>query len=276
MFFHKRIVSTINSLIFKIVNNVLHRLILLHIFSYFYAKSFQTDCLMPNNQHLVEVLFAIWFDPSQNEWDSTYFGKYYERVESRGYTEKQEQKPVKVKLDISHKNRQTEVTEDEPRMVFRNPTQKTAIILGNHFISFHKLAPYENWEKLIEEVVKPGLEIYFEMGLGRNMREVQCLYLNKYDLELAKGERISKYFNFLPTIDDSFETNISFQGKYDLPENKTVQLRLNGNSVQNEKMDLFFECSCFVKSSSKDDDYLKLADIAHEQANSVFRKIITP
>ena len=225
---------------------------------------------MPTDQHLVEVLFAMWFDPSLNPWDSTYYGIFYEKIQTIGYTEKQEQKQVKIRVDVP-KN-ETDLSHDEPRMVFRNPNEDTAIILSKHFISFHKLAPYHSWERLFEVVVNPGLKVYNSLGLGKGIVEVQSLYLNKY--ELGNSEKASSVFKFLPTLDDGIESSINFQGRYDLPEGKTIQLKLNGNIPQQGKRDLFFECSCFVKSSSASESYSNLAEIAHDEANKVFRKIV--
>jgi hypothetical protein len=45
---------------------------------------------LTQNHHLTEVICGFWFDPASNVWDSTYFGKYYEKIGALGYNEKQE------------------------------------------------------------------------------------------------------------------------------------------------------------------------------------------
>lgn len=223
---------------------------------------------MPNHQQLTEVLCAVWFDPAQNDWDSTYFGKYYEKIAHLGYTDKKEQKQIEFRLEPAKKN--SEYTEGNPRMVFVNPVSNSAIILSAHFISFHKLHPYESWERLITEIANPGLKIYKELGLGKGIKEVQSLYLNR--LLLTENEKITNHFNFLPTIEESVESNILFQAKYDMAEGKILQLKLNGNRIQ-DKIDLIFECSCFAQVY-KNDDFSTLAEKAHKQVNIAYKQIV--
>ena len=223
-----------------------------------------------HNEHIVEVLCAMWFEPEMNDWDSTYFGKYHERILSMGFTEKQEQKGFEVKFEI-HPVPSQEVTDSKIRMIFRNPKQKTAIILAEHYISFHKLAPYSSWENLMTDIVEPGLRAYREIGLGNGLKEVQCLYLNKH--VLAKDESISSVFGFWPSIEEGFETNILFQTKYDMSAGVTVQLKLNGGANDIGVRELFFECTTFVKATP-DDDYRVLAGKAHDYANMVYEKLM--
>lgn len=223
------------------------------------------------NEHIVEVLCAMWFDPKSNEWDSTYFGKYYDKIVNLGYTEKQEQKQVELQLELNLKQSSSHLKEGNTRMIFRNPDLKTAIILSDHYISFHKLPPYGTWEGLMETVVAKGLELYQELGLGKDLKEVQCLYLNRW--ELNDGEKISKYFNFLPSIENGKEANVLFQANYEMADNISVQLKLNSTPKSNGNKDLSFECSSFAKSLTSN-DFRTLATKAHDQANNVYRKII--
>ncbi len=223
------------------------------------------------NQHIVEVLCAMWFDPKQNEWDSTYFGKYHDKIVGLGYTEKQEQKQVELRVEFKAENPTSEIKENGAKMVFRNPEQQTAIILTSHYISFHKLAPYDNWDYLVNTVVNPCFKLYQEIGLGRGLLEVQCLYLNRWSM--LEGETISKYFNFLPLIEEGKESTVLFQAKYEMHDNISVQLKLNSAPQPNKTAFLSFECSTFAKSTQSD-NYRSLAAKAHDQANSVYQKII--
>jgi len=96
--------------------------------------------LMNPSRELSEVLCAIWFEPPTNEWDSTFFGKYYEEVLKHGFTEKQELK--QVEFQIKQGIDPPEVKEVEGRMVFKNPQKRCAITLAKNFISFHQLTPF--------------------------------------------------------------------------------------------------------------------------------------
>jgi uncharacterized protein (TIGR04255 family) len=225
---------------------------------------------MSDNQHLAEVLCSVWFNPEENEWDSTFFGKFYDVVISRGYTEKKEQKIVEVKVETQNKN--ANFSEGKPRMIFTNNSLKAAITISDHFVSFHKLAPYENWSSLISEIAIPGLEMYRNIGLGKGkIREVQCLYLNRY--EYYGAEKIAKRFKFLPDLPQASETNIFFQARYDISETGFVQLKLNGNR-ENEILPLYFECSSYIRNSDPRLDFLALSKQAHDVANDVYEKIV--
>lgn len=224
-----------------------------------------------NNEHIVEVLCAMWFDPKQNDWDSTYFGKYHDKIVHLGYTEKQEQKQLEFQLDLNIKNPNSQIKEGGIRMIFRNPTLKTAIILTDHYISFHKMAPYDTWESLMQNVVEKGLILYQELGIGKGLLEVQCLYLNRWELE--PDENVSKHFNFLPKISDGKEGNVSFQATYNMVDNISSQLKLNTGLMPSGKRDMSLECSTFAKAT-KSEDFWILAAKAHEQANNVYQKII--
>ena len=229
---------------------------------------------------LAEVLCGIWFEPNSNPWDSTYFGKYYDKLEKQlGFTEKQEQKAFRIKVELksnktSEGNSLPEMTEGEPRMVFKNNINTTAVVLSSNFISFHKLPEYESWDSLIDSLVKPGIKIYSEIGLGKDVVQVQCLYLNKYSLDIK--DKLSDYFSFIPSIEDfgiGSETNLSFQSQYDLSPNMHMLIKLNGNiNPQTNTKEVFFECSCFAKRLG-DEDIFILAKQAHDQTNLVYKKI---
>jgi uncharacterized protein (TIGR04255 family) len=229
---------------------------------------------MDQKHRLAEVLCAFWFNPESNPWDSTYFGLYYEKLEKLGFTEKEEQKNIQFKLDIKSKETPaSEVSEGESRMIFKNHSKSSAIILSNNYISFHKLNPYQSWEKLLSEIVYPGFEIYESIGLGKDIIQVQALYLNKY--ELLIDEKLSNYFKFLPSIDDfgiGFERNILFQSQYDLDPNLNMLIKLNGGVDSGYKKEFFLECTCFAKKM-QDSTLNTLITQAHDQANLVFNKI---
>lgn len=219
-----------------------------------------------NNEHIAEVMCAMWFEPGANEWDSTFFGKYHTEILPMGYTEKQEQKQVEFKIEMSPKP-VPEYTEGKIRMIFRNPTRRTAIILSEHYISFHKLAPYDTWEQLMKDVVEPGFELYQKIGLGKMLKEVQCLYLNRHTL--LPDQNIKSVFRFWPSIEEGFESNILFQTKYEMNNGVSVQLKLNGAADKDMVRNLFFECTTFAKADSGS-DFRNLATKAHDYANKVY------
>ena len=136
---------------------------------------------LTGKHQLVEVLCGFWFDPIKNPWDSTYFGKYFELLNNDGYSEKQEQVGYQVKLELKPNELESPTAQTdklEPRMLFRNPEQNSAILMAANYISFHKLPPYKTWESFVEEQIKPGLAHYQSIGLGKGLLQLQMLLQN--------------------------------------------------------------------------------------------------
>ncbi len=228
---------------------------------------------------LVEVLCSFGFEPNANPWDSTFFGEFYDRIKHRGYTEKQEQKGIQFKVEFNPSLPETPKTssdETETRMLFRNTGTNSAIILAPHFISFHKLAPYENWEKFREVEIIPGIKDYNEIGLGhRGLRQSQMLYLNQYDI--PEGTTLSDSFKFLPSIEEygiGKEKSLRFQSQYEFEPNLIMQIRLNASLNNHKNKDVTLECSCLANNIEGKFDFLTLAEQAHNKNNEVF-KVIT-
>jgi uncharacterized protein (TIGR04255 family) len=151
------------------------------------------------------------------------------------------------------------------RFVFRNKTEKTAIIIGAHFVSFHKLAPYTNWDDLINNILIPGFEKYQELGLGNSLKQVQCTYINK--IQLQEGQHAFDKFKILAPPPGAQESSIAFQGNYEITPLVRASLKLNWNKAAKEpQKGLFFECTTFVKANGST-EYVKIAKEAHDQAN---------
>lgn len=231
------------------------------------------------NHQLAEVLCGFWFKPESNSWDSTCFGKFYDKILKLGFSEKQEQKAVQIKMEFKTVEgapaTAPEMTEGDNRMIFRNPANNSAIILSANYLSFHKLPPYNGWDQLISDIVNPGLAMYREIGLGNDLVQVQSLYLNRYNLK--PEDKLSEIFSFLPATESfgvGFEHNLVFQSQYELSPNITVNLKLNcnTNSLLNEKV-AFLECTSFAKAMEKVDE-TKLIKDAHDKTNLVFNNII--
>lgn len=231
-----------------------------------------------HSHNLTEVLCGFWFNPTSNVWDSTFFGKYYEEIRDLGYSEKQEQKGVQIKLGLKNDSGKTisssEINEVESRMVFKNTKENFATLMAPNFISFHKLTPYISWENLLENQAVPGIEKYNNIGLGKDVEQVQALYLNKYTLDI--NEKLSDYFNFIPSIQEfgiGIESNLVFESQYELEPNLLQQIKLNSiiDHSSNTK-NVFLECSCFAFAHEQK-DWQTLLEQAHSQNNIVFKKI---
>lgn len=217
------------------------------------------------------MLLAVWFDPDSNHWDSTYFGKYHEEIESLGFTEKQEQNKVELKFEVGQAN-PPEVKEVGQRMVFRNPQVQSAIVLAEHYVSFHKLAPYYSWAQLMNEIVDPAYQLYQKIGLGKNIREVQCLYVNRFLFEANKP--VSGFFTFLPRLEEEgVLEGVTYSSKYRLSQHVTASIELNGAKRQDNRTEVFLQCSTFAQSF-QNEQLADLATLAHDQANKLYNQIV--
>lgn len=227
--------------------------------------------------NLTEVLCSFSFDSNIDQWDSTYFGKFYDKIKSRGYTEKQEQKGVQFKFEIKAKEpliSQASTDQTETRMIFRNLKDNTAIILAPYYISFHKLEPYESWEKFRDTEVVNGMNDYISIGLGSSLKQAQMLYLNRYEFDSGTG--LSEKFRFLPAVEKfgiGKEKSLRFQSQYEFEPNLLMQIKLNANLLPNSLKEVILECTCLAKTTKNSDTFLSLVELAHSKNNEVFKAI---
>ena len=146
--------------------------------------------------------------------------------------------------------------------------------MASNYVSFHKLPPYSSWENLFEEQVKPGLEHYQAIGLGKSLIQVQMVYLNRYTFE--KDANLSDTFSFLPAVEKfgiGKERSLLFQSQYELDPNMSLQIKLNAlPSIDNSKQ-VFLECSCMALNKSGNDNWLDIATHVHDTNNKVFNII---
>ena len=228
------------------------------------------------NSHLLqEVLCAFVFNPSANTWDSTYFGKYFEAIQDLGFKDKQEQKGVEVKLEFKVDQKpESSYNDVEAKMPFKNVEKNRAIIMANSYISFHKLAPYERWENMMSDQIVPGLDRYFKIGLGKELLQVQMLYLNRY--ELSDNEKLSERFSFIPSIEDfgiGKEKNLFLQSQYDLEPNLLMQIQITARLTEKNTKEVFLQCSCTGNNQNQKMSWEEIAKQVHDQNNIVFNKI---
>jgi len=231
-----------------------------------------------NNHQLQEVLCAFMFNPDENVWDSTYFGKYYDAIQDLGFKEKIEQKAFHVKFEIKadayKKIPEPQYNEAEPKMLFKNVEKNYAILMGNAYVSFHKLPPYEKWENMMRDQIKPGLDKYFNIGLGKDLSQVQMLYLNKYEFD--EKEKLSSRFSFIPAIEDfgiGKERSLLLQSQYDLEPNLIMQLQIQARLTEQKTKEVFLQCSCIAHNHDKKRSWEEIAQQVHDQNNLVFNKI---
>jgi len=227
---------------------------------------------------LTEVICGFWFVPSEDQWNPTNFETYFEKAKPFGYSEKLQQKDIKVQFNLDPGSPETSSAKGETtanRFVFRNPNEATAILLGPHYISAHKLKPYHNWESFFPATIKPALELFLELGFGKVLAAANVAYINQ--INVPSGQSISDLLGFIPTsnaLKKGNQFNVMFQSQYQFGANLTAQLRLFQIGATEEFSTFTFECSCISVNHSGKSSFEELANLAHDKANEIFNSIL--
>jgi hypothetical protein len=210
------------------------------------------------NHKVSEAVCAFRFDNSLNNWNIGLFSQYYNAIKDDGFVEKQEQKPFEVSFEIRPNNiPAAQYREGEMRMVFLNPKTNYAIILAGNYISFHAVGHYPGWKVFMPELIKPFLEKYFMLGLGKGLETVQMLIPNLKDF--GQGTEIAHFSQSNFTIEPNFQLFL-----------KTTFNIEPQSSVKN----VVLECSCYAYNQNNQYGWVALADGAHLKATEAFKQII--
>jgi uncharacterized protein (TIGR04255 family) len=158
-----------------------------------------------SNRHLVEVNCGFQFLNETTAWDSTFFGQFYEKIKSDGFTERQERKGVQIKFDGNQTNKDAAPitsSEIEGQIIFKNNSKGMAIAMGKSRISFHIVKDYKGWLDFVTNFIEPYTNIYKELGLGNGERQCSVVYLNQFIKQ--NDEKLSDYFTIISQIDSKF------------------------------------------------------------------------
>lgn len=88
----------------------------------------------------MKLICGFQFLNETTAWDSTFFGQFYEKIKSEGFTERQERKGVQIKFDGNLKNKGAvplTSSEIEDQIIFKNNITGMPIAMGKNRISFH-------------------------------------------------------------------------------------------------------------------------------------------
>lgn len=231
-----------------------------------------------SNRHLVEVNCGFQFANETTPWDSTFFGQFYEKIKTTGFTERQERKGVQIKFDGNLKNKGAaplSSSEIEDHIIFKNNDKGIAIAMGKNKISFHIVKEYSNWGNFVTNLIEPYTKIYRELGLGNGVRQCSIVYLNRFIKK--SDEKLSDYFTIISPIDIKFgiERTTSIQRIIENDANFLItklnsQARLDGLNIN-------LECGAICKSTvcMNTPDWIYQANQTHEPIFNFFESIIT-
>lgn len=232
------------------------------------------------NNHLLEVNCGFHFDVNNSNWDSTYFGQFYDKIKDSGFNEKIERKGIQVtiKEDKEETNARIASQEIEDQVIFKNTSKGLAIILAKDKISFHSLGKYIDWENFSVNFIKPIFEIYSNLGLGTGKVKCNVIYLNRFIID--KNSKISEHLNFINEInnlEDVFEVDSNFQRVF-RKEDLTLLLRgnyvIDKNNLSNKIINL--ECGSIIDNSRiNNENLLNIINKVHSPIRELFENSIT-
>jgi len=228
------------------------------------------------NKHLIEVNCAFQFNKETTQWDSTFFGRFYEKILSRGFTEKEERKGIQLTFGLQRNVPViTQNNDFEDQVIFKN-NNGCAILMGRNKISFHVTSNYTIWENFITGFVKPFTEIYKELGLGHGERQCNIVYLNRF--KKSKEENLSDYFNLVSPLAKNLgtEVNTVIQRVIESKDNLLIS-KFNAQLQNDNYFNINFECGAINKNSldMNDADWIKQANNTHQPINHFFESLIT-
>jgi len=230
------------------------------------------------NKHLLEVACTFNYELSEDDWDSSYFGVFYEKIKTKGFTEKEERKGIQIKFNGSDKGLQnTSLKEVEPKMIFRNKTDGYAIVFGPNSISFNKLGNYTDWETFKNSFLIEFFKIFQELGLDIVIQNAQITYLNKFLID--SNNELSDYFKLISKINSfGVEQNCTIQRSFIVDDKISLFGKLNYKCNENVQKEVYLECgskSLTPLTLEHSTDLINLATITKQPVRDFFDQIIT-
>ncbi|MDZ4758626.1 MAG: TIGR04255 family protein [Bacteroidota bacterium] len=231
-----------------------------------------------SNNHLIEVSCGFEFPEETTTWDSTYFGRYFEKIKSLGFNQRTERKGVQIKfeanlIDASKEPFTTSQAEDQ--VIFRDEEKGLAVLIGKGRISFHCVKNYMGWEGFLNEVIKPYSELYKTLDLGNGKRQCSIVYLNRFNKEVGDG--LSDYFTLISPLEQKFGAEIITSVQRIISnKNNLLISKLNSQVIQNIQ-NINLECGavCIDEECIKNNDWIYQANQTHEPIFNFFKAITT-
>ena len=231
-----------------------------------------------SNRHLIEVNCGFNFQSETTEWDSTFFGVFYEKIKTQGFTEKEQRKGIQIKFEgnlINTPKSPVSTSQLEDQVVFRNNERGWAILMGKNKISFHIVKGYTVWADFVKDFITPFSEIYKSIGLGNGSSQCNVVYLNSF--AKPNSEKLSDLFTIISPIDAKFgsEANTFVQR---LVSNKDTLLVAKLNSVLGGNgFNINLECGavCINQEAMNNENWINQANLTHAPIKDFFEDLIT-
>lgn len=228
-----------------------------------------------SNSHLVEVNCSFQFPQETTQWDSTFFGRFYEKIKDKGFTEREERKGVEFTFGFRRNSLQLpQTTNVEDQVIFKD-NKGRAILMSRNKISFHIIKGYTIWDDFVNLFIKPYSEIYKSLELGNGIRECSLIYLNGFNK--TSDLPLSNFFTIVPQHNSSLGTDagIAIQKVIDNGSNLLIAKFIS--QPENRSFSVTLECGAINTnmSSKSGSDWIHQANETHAPVNAFFESIIT-
>lgn len=232
------------------------------------------------NNHLLEVNCGFHFNTNDSNWDSTYFGQFYDKIKGFGFNEKIERKGIQVTIKEDKEETKARIAsqEIEDQVIFKNTNKGLAIILAKDKISFHSLGNYIDWDNFSNSFIKPMFEIYLNLGLDYGNVKCNVVYLNRFSID--ENSKISEHLNFINEINNLegiYEVDSNFQRVF-RKNDLTLLLRgnyiIDKNNLSNKVINL--ECGSIIEIPKiNKQNLIEIIDKVHSPIRELFENSIT-
>lgn len=229
-----------------------------------------------SNKHLIEVNCSFQFPQETTPWDSTFFGRFYEKIYELGFSEKEERKGVQVTFGMQ-KNAMPimPTTQIEDQVIFKN-NKGYAILMSRNKISFHIINDYYTvWEDFLNNLIIPYSRFYKELKLGNGIRECQLVYLNRFMRK--KTENLTDYFTIAPAHNKELGIEVNNIVQRVIDNGTNLLIAKFNSQLQNDNFIINLECGASSTdwAAKNNNDWIAQANATHQPVNDFFEKIIT-
>lgn len=235
--------------------------------------------MQESQKHLVEVNCGFQFPDETMQWDITYFGQFYEKIKSEGFSEREDRKGFQIvfgPFNEAQKRMPISESQAEDQVLFRNPSRGLVILIGKGKISFHCIKDYPGWERFLNEFIVPFYKIYRSLGLGNGTRQCSIVYLNRYTKE--RKADLSQYFNVISHIDSKFgqEVNTVVQRIVSNSHNLLIT-KLNAQVIEPDQLVVNLECGavCVSAECMQSEDWVHQANHTHAPIFDFYQAVLT-
>jgi uncharacterized protein (TIGR04255 family) len=219
------------------------------------------------------------FLPGEVNWDSGFFGQFFDMIRDEGFTQREEKKGVKFEITPQIPAAVPTMQELDSQMIFRDPERKFAITMGKQLLSFHIVSTYADWESFNNELIIPYMGKYIGLGIYEKILSCQVLYLNSFRFD--GKDSLSDYFKIVtpPMSQIGTEVFVNVNKSYLTPKGITLSVRVipQPAAVPGTNQ-IMMECGAIgmVNNGLPIADWRSISGSVRQPIREFFEAIITP